>query len=243
MKKWLATFGTALTISLAGCSGEAPTTPAGTLESPTTTTATAPNPAPVDGVIVTTQDKVTDACNYKENPSKAKAIATREQKGFWIEAHGKLKEALAKYKYVPSGAKPERDGTTYYKWWRDDVAIIKTDSKNRDYPWAYYDVTIKLQSPVTIKWRQYDEIYLNVTPNPSFSLTKFQNSWDDFPKLRFWHSHGRGDDSDILCLSSRYYDDVDWIILSNGGSLGKAVPFEQENFSSLIEIALEKLRK
>jgi hypothetical protein len=238
MRKWLATLGASLAIGLAGCDNAPDTKAVEAQQAPAITAS-----APVNKTTATTQIKVNDACNYNAEPSEAEVIATREQKEFWMKAHQELNKTLSKYKYVPSGDKPESDGTTYYKWWRDGVVIFKTDSKDKNYPWVYYDVTIKLQSPVTIEWRQYGEVYLNVTPDPSFSLTKFQNPWDTFPKLRFWHSDGKKDNPDILCLTSRYYDDVDWIRLSDKGSQGKAVPFKQENFNSLIKIALEKIKK
>ena len=197
--------------------------------------------APVNKNISTTQIKVNDACNVDIEPSEAEVIASREQKEFWMKTHHELKELLSKYKYVPSGEKSESDGTKYYKWWKDSVSITKTDSKSEWLEWAYYDVTIKLQDPVTVQWHQYNEVYLNVSPDASFGLTRFENTGNTFPKLRFNHSSAYKN-PEVLCLDSRYYDDVDWVRLDNSISQWKPTPFSQADFKNLVEIALKKIK-
>lgn len=237
MKTWLATLGASLVIGLAGCDN-APDTKTVEAQAPAITSS-----APIKAAINTAQIKVNDACNYNGTLPELESIATREQKEFWMKAHRELTQALSKYKYVPNGDKSESEGTRYYKWWKGGVIILKTDSKTQWLEGEYYDVTIKLKNPMNIEWKKYTEVYLNVTPDMAFSLTKFQNIWNTFPKLRFWHSWLNKENPDVLCLSSRYYDDVDWVKLNDGSSQWKSIPFVQENFMSLIEIALNTLKK
>lgn len=230
MRKWLATL--SVVIGLTGCHN-AP-------DAQAVKTQASADSARASNVVDTAATKVNNVCNY--NPSESAIIANREQKEFWIKTHPELHAALSRFKYVPYGKKSDSNGKKYDIWWKKDVQILRTVSWTKWSARVYYDVTIKLPNPVTVQGRQYNEVYLSVTPDASFGLTKFQNSWDTFPKLRFLHT-GNKDSPDVLCLTSRYYDDVDGISLKDMVSVWIPVQFNQTDFNNLVNIALGKIKK
>jgi len=140
--------------------------------------------------------------------------ADREQKKYFMDMSRRL------YKKIQE-----------YNWENKNIRIYEE-------AW-FYDIFIELDTPINIEWREYSEVYMNISPDYTYTQTKFKNS-ETFPMIRFIHDHAYKNPTEI-CQEQRYYDDIDNMNL-DWSSLWESVLYNHELFQQLIHLLDKNLK-